>query len=101
MMKKEKALLFHSVGKVHTGEVLSGVGFLVYLIGSGVKLPDAVLCVPLVIFSAAAVWTLVSILTYPKERKREELSYNILWGQGAVTILLLAGTVLTIKSLLA
>ena len=91
--------MLHTVGKVHGGQAASAIGFLVYLAGAALGLSDGVLCGILLIFSAVAVWTLASILTYPGERRKRELSYNVVWGQSAVTVLLVACAALTVRDL--
>ncbi|MEG1657616.1 MAG: hypothetical protein RR288_01030 [Oscillibacter sp.] len=72
------------------GAIVSGVGLLLYLIGSALALPQTVLGIVAIAFALAAVYTMASIVFYPKARRKAELSYNILWGQAALTILLVA-----------
>ena len=51
----------------------------------------------LVLFTLFAVWVLLSVIAYPD---RTEISYNVTWGQGAVTLILFAVMYLTLKSLI-
>ena len=59
--------------------------------------PLLAIAVVLVLFTLFAVWVLLSVIAYPD---RTEISYNITWGQGAVTIMLFAVMYLTLKSLI-
>lgn len=95
-----KKLFLKNLHQLHMGQILSGIGFVLYAAGSALALPDGVLAVGLVIFTLIALWTLLSVMTYPKKRKKQEISYNIIWGQSALTILLGACAYLTIRSMI-
>ena len=93
--------LFNDRRKLGWGQVTSAAGFLLYLIGSALALPEGVLAVLLVIFTAVAVWTLLSIIGYPEDKKQEDVTRNTLWGQGSLTLLLAACAYLTLRGLVA
>ena len=95
-----KNLLFHNLHQLHVGQILSGVGFLLFAVGSALALPDLWMAVLLAIFTLIALWTLLSIVFYPKKQKILDVSYNIIWGQSALTFLLGACAVLTIRELM-
>lgn len=80
------------------GAIVSGVGALAYLVGSALALPQTLLGILAVAFAVAAVYTMASIVFYPKARRKAELSYNILWGQAALTILLVACAYLSVRA---
>lgn len=82
----------------NAGAVVSGVGLLAYLVCSALALPETVIGIIAIAFALAAVYTLLSIALFPKARRKAELSYNILWGQGALTILLVACAYLSIRA---
>jgi membrane protein implicated in regulation of membrane protease activity len=96
-----KALFLNTQKQLHAGEIVSGAGFLLYIALSALKIPEAALAAELAVFSVFSVWTLVSMIVYPRSRKKKEVSYNLLWGQGALTILLVACEVLTVRGLLS
>lgn len=93
-------LLLKNLHQLHIGQILSGVGFVLYAVGSALALPDGVMAVGLVIFTLIALWTLLSVIAYPEEQRTEDISYNMIWGQSALTILLGACTFLTIRSMM-
>lgn len=84
--------------QLNAGAVVSGVGLLAYLVCSALAVSETVTGIVAIAFALAAAYTLLSIVLYPKERKKEEISYNILWGQGALTILLCAAAYLSIQA---
>ena len=93
----EKYLL-KTIWQLHIGEAVSGIGFVLYVAGTALGIPDAVMALELVLFSLAAAWTFFSMVRYPGEKA--DISYNLFWGQGALTILLVACAVLTIRGLI-
>ena len=70
---------------------------MVYFLLCAVKAPEVAIAVVLVLFTLFAVWVLLSVIAHPD---RTEISYNITWGQSAVTLILAAVTYLTLKSLI-
>lgn len=90
-------LFFTKRSQLNAGAITSGVGLLAYLACAALGLPEVISGLVAIAFAMAAVYTFLSILLWPKERKKEEIGYNLLWGQGALTILLTACAVLTVR----
>ena len=86
-----------NIRAIHRGQIVSALGIVVYFLLCAVKAPEIAIAVVLVLFTLFALWVLLSVIAYPD---RTEISYNITWGQGAVTIMLFAVMYLTLKSLL-
>lgn len=86
--------------QVHMGQIVSAIGLVLYFAAAALALPDTLLALEAGIFFFVAFWTLLSILAYPEEKRTEEITYSIIWGQGAVTILLGACFYLTTRSLI-
>ena len=82
---------------IHRGQIVSALGIGAYFLLCAVKAPEVAIAVVLVLFTLFALWVLLSIIAYPD---RTEISYNILWGHGAVTLMLFAVMYLTLKSLI-
>jgi tellurite resistance protein TehA-like permease len=97
-MNLERFLL-KTMKQIHIGEGVSGVGFALYIIGAALRLPDALMALLLTVFALIAVWTMLSMLNFSDENE-EHASYNLFWGQGALTILLVACAYLTIRSMI-
>lgn len=93
-------LLAKNPRQLRLGRIVSGAGLALYIAGSALEVPDAVLLGPLIVFALIAVWTLLSILNRPREERAEEGSVSLVWGQLAVTVLLGACALLTIRQLL-
>ena len=86
-----------TIRAIHRGQIVSALGIVAYFLLCAVKAPEIVIAVVLVLFTLFAVWVLLSVIAYPD---RTEISYNITWGQSAVTLILFAVMYLTIKSLI-
>lgn len=107
-------LLLKTPRQIHVGQVLSGLGFVLYLTASAFVVPDLALLGILLFFGIIALWTLLSILALPEEestvqpsrpsatpdRESHSLTRSRLWGQGALTILLLGCAYLTLRGML-
>ena len=92
-----RTLLFKNLRQIHLGEIISGIGFLAYLVGAALEWPGVLMTAGAAIFMVIAIWTLVSMLVYPKEKRIKEFSYNLIIGQGALTVLLGACLYLTVR----
>ena len=92
----EKFLL-QSLHAIHIGQIVSALGIAVYFVLCALSVPEAAIAVVLVIFTLISVWVLLSVIAYPE---RAEISYNITWGQSAVTLILFTVMYLTLKSLI-
>ena len=94
-MRANKGVLLHTVPQMNAGAALSGVGFLLYLGASALGWETAADLLA-VGFSLAALYVLASVAE-GRRRDRETVSYNLLWGQAALTLLLAGCALLTVK----
>lgn len=80
---------------MNKGAIVSGVGFVLYLVVSalGQTLAADVIAVA---FGIVAVYVLASV-AMGRRKDKEAVSYSLLWGQGAVTLLLASCAVLAIR----
>ena len=92
---KKKGPLFQTGKQINVGAIVSGIGFVLYLVLSALKLDTASGCASIA-FSIPAVWTFLSACS-GRAKDKSAVSYSLLWGMGALTILLVACGVLTIK----
>lgn len=95
MNDKKKSLLFQTTKQINTGAIVSGIGFVLYLAlaAMGWELAADIVVIA---FAAAAVWTFLSAAA-ERNRDKEAVSYSLLWGTGALALLLGGCALLTIK----
>lgn len=94
-----KNFLLKTPRQYHGGEILSALGFAIYLSGEALHQPDSRMILVLAVFTAISVWTLFSILAAPKEKGTSSVTPSFLIGQSAVTLLLTGCLVLTLREL--
>lgn len=94
-MNEKKGFLLQTVKEMNIGAVVSGVGFLLYLLASAV-VPGIVADVIAWVFGVIALYVWFSVMT-GRHADKEAVSYNLLWGQSAVTLMLAACAVLSIR----
>ena len=94
-MKEEKGFLLKTVKEMNIGAAVSGIGFLLYLLASAV-VPGIVADVVSWVFGVIALYVWFSVMAGRHEDK-EAVSYNLLWGQSALTLMLVACAVLSIR----
>lgn len=92
---KRKSFLLGSVREMNLGAIVSGVGFLLYLGASALEWGGAADVLSLV-FTAVSLYVFASVAA-GRRRDQEAVSYNLLWGQGALTLLLCMCAVLTVR----
>ena len=80
--------------QLNSGAIVGGIGFALYLVLSAPEWRTAALIVAIG-FGIEAAYTFFSAVDC-REKDKDSVSYNILWGTGAVMILLLVPAVLTI-----
>lgn len=97
MNGKKQGFLLQEVRQMKRWAGISGVGFILYLVVSAV-IPAAAVVVA-VIFGLAAVRTFLSVADL-RQKDKEAVSYNLLWGTGALALMLAAFAVLEMKLLL-
>ena len=94
-MKEKKSLLLQTVKQMNIGVSVCGIGFLLYLAVSAMEW-WGVRDLLAVIFGLISVYVFLSVAC-GREKDKEAVSYNLLWGSGALTIMLCAFAVLGIK----
>lgn len=85
-MKRKKTLLLRSGKQLNAGAIVSGAGFLLCLGAAALGLREAADMLS-AIFSLASLYVFASAAA-ARRRDRGAVSYNLLWGQGALTALL-------------
>ena len=81
--------------QINRGATVGGVGFLLYIAASALSW-DALALIIAIGFGLESLYTFLSTLTW-REREKEFISYSIMWGTLALTVLLLGPAVMTIK----
>ena len=85
-MKRKKSLLLQGVKRLNLGAMVSGAGFLLYLGAAALGWRGAAEVLALV-FALVSLYVLASVAA-ERRRDKEAVSYNLLWGQGALAALL-------------
>lgn len=85
-MKERNGVLLQTTRQINTGAVVSGIGFLLYLGALALRLEDAADVIAIA-FGVAAFYVFASAL-FLRLRDREAVSYSLLWGTGALALLL-------------
>ena len=94
-MKEKKGFLLQTVKQMNAGAIVSGLGFLLYLALSALELETAA-DITAVAFGMVSVYVFASVAA-GRSRNREAVSYSLLWGTGALALLLGGCGVLTIR----
>jgi len=97
-MKKQTGFLLRDIRQLNRGAMVSGVGFLLYL-GATVLEWTAAADVLALTFSIVSLYVFASVAA-GRRRDKETVSYNLLWGQGALALLTCMCGVLTLRELL-
>ena len=95
MKDKKKGLLFQTKKQMNNGAVATGLGFVLYmvLLVLGQELAADLVAIA---FGVVGIYVSLSVME-ARSRDKEEISYNLLWGQLALTIFLVACAVLAIR----
>ena len=95
MKDKKKGLLLQTKKQMNNGAIATGAGFVLYLVllALGLELPADLVAIA---FGVVGIYTSLSVLE-GRQRDKEDVSYNLLWGQLALTILLTACAVLAVR----
>lgn len=94
-MKRKNSLLLQGVKQLNRGAVVSGIGFLLYLGAAALGRQAAADALSLV-FAAVSLYVFASVAA-ERTRDKEAVSYNLLWGTGALAALLCMCAVLTLR----
>ena len=86
MNDKKKGLLFQTKKQMNNGAIATGLGFGLYLVllVLGLELPADLVAIA---FSVVGIFNSLSVLE-GRRKDKEDISYNLLWGQLALTIFL-------------
>ena len=95
MKDNKRGFLLQTVKQMNNGAIVSGIGFLLYVAASALEL-DVLAGILAIAFGIAALYVLVSVAE-GRKRDKKAVSCNLLWGQTALTILLVGCAVLTIR----
>lgn len=85
-MKPRKSLLLRGVRQLNQGAIAAGAGFLLYL-GASVLGWRGIADGLAVVFALASLYVFASAAA-ERRRDKEAVSYNLLWGTGALAALL-------------
>lgn len=85
-MKEKKGLLLQTTRQINIGAGVSGLGFLLYLGVSALGWIDLADIIAIA-FGTAAIYVFASASAL-REREKEAVSYSLLWGTGALALLL-------------
>lgn len=95
-MNKQSPFLLRTTRQLNGGAIVTGLGFLLYLGASGMgwlAAADALAA----LFALLGLYVLASAAAL-RRKDKEAVSYSLLWGLGALTILLAACALLALKS---
>ena len=95
MKDKKKGLLLQTKKQMNNGAVATGLGFVLYmvLLVLGQELAADLVSIA---FGVVGIYVSLSVME-ARSRDKEEISYNLLWGQLALTVFLVACAVLAIR----
>lgn len=94
-MREKKGFLLQTVRQMNAGAIVSGLGFLLYLALSALELEPAA-DIAAVAFGLVSVYVFASVAA-GRSRDKEAVSYSLLWGTGALALLMGGCAVLTVK----
>ena len=94
-MKEKKGFLLQTVRQMNGGAALCGVGFLLYLGASALGWVTAA-DILTIAFGVVSLYVFISV-SEGRRKAKEAVSYNLLWGTGALALLLCGCAVLTIR----
>ena len=95
---QKKGGLLKTPKQINAGAAVSGIGFLLYLLLRGLG-QELLAAITVFVFAAVATVTFFSVID-AREKDKEAATYNLLWGTGALAIMMVAFAVLTIKQYL-
>lgn len=95
MKKEKKNILMQDVRSMNIGAGVSGIGFLLYL-GAAALGWVLVKDIIAILFGLVAIWTFFSAID-GRQKDKNAVSYNLVWGTGSLAIMLGACAVLGIK----
>ena len=81
--------------QINSGAIVGGIGFALYLAFSALGW-DAVALIAAIGFGLESLYVFLSTLEW-REKDKESVSYSIMWGTAALTLLMLGPAVMTVK----
>lgn len=81
--------------QINSGAIVGGIGFALYLAFSALGW-DAAALIAAIGFGLESLYVFLSTLEW-REKDKESVSYSIMWGTGALTLLMLGPAVMTVK----
>ena len=81
-MKRKNSLLLQGAKQLNLGAMVSGAGFLLYLGAAALGWRGAADVLAL-LFALVSLYVFASVAA-ARQRDKESVSYNLLWGQGAL-----------------
>lgn len=94
-MREKKGLFLQTAGQLNAGAIVSGLGFLLYLALSVLE-EETAAGITAVAFGVVSVYVFASAAA-GRSRDKEAVSYSLLWGTGALALLMGGCGVLTLK----
>ena len=94
-MKEKKGFFLRTVKQMNLGAIVSGAGFLLYL-GASAMGWEALSDVLAIAFGLVSLYVFLSV-SEGRRRDKEAVSYSLLWGTGALALLLCGCAVLTVR----
>lgn len=94
-MRKRKGILLQTVQQMNAGAIISGIGFLLYL-GLSALGWETGADITAVALGVVSVYVFLSVAA-GRSRDKEAVSYSLLWGTGALALLLGGSGVLTVR----
>lgn len=94
-MKKKSGFLLQTQKEIRCGAAVAGVGFLLYM-GTMVLKWRTAADILAIGFGLVALYVFFSALN-GRDRDKEMVSYNLLWGTGALALLLLGCAVASVR----
>lgn len=94
-MKRRNTFLLQGTRQLNLGAIISGLGFLLYVLAAALgQTAAANLCV--LVFGVVSVYVFASVAA-ERRRDKNAVSYNLLWGQAALALLTCMCAVLTLR----
>lgn len=94
-MREKKRFLLQTAKQMNTGAIVSGLGFLLYLAMSALG-GETAADITAVAFGLVSIYVFASVAA-GRSRDKEAVSYSLLWGTGALALLMGGCAVLTVK----
>lgn len=95
-MKSKNSLLLQGVKRLNRGAIVSGTGFLLYLGAAALGWRSVAGALSLA-FALVSLYVFASVAA-GRRRDKEAVSYNLLWGTGALAVLLCMCAAVTVRS---